>query len=102
MAAMLASEESAMTGADNDRGKQQSTKKRQNGSCGGSDGGSHDRGNGGSCDCGNGCSGDKGSRGGGNGVPTAAEAVANVVAMMAEISSWQWLQQLHLWHVGML
>jgi hypothetical protein len=90
-----------MTGADNGRGKQQSTKKRQNGGCGGGNGGSHDRGNGGSCDCGNGCSGDKGRGGGGNGVLTAAEAAANVVAMMEKISSWQWLQQLQLWHVGM-
>jgi hypothetical protein len=50
-------------GAGNSGGKQQSTKKRQNGSRGGSGGGSHDQGNGGSRNCSNGCSGDKGSSG---------------------------------------
>jgi hypothetical protein len=33
-------------------------------------------------------------------VPTVAEAVANVVVMMAETLSWQWLQQLQLRHIG--
>ncbi len=33
-------------------------------------------------------------------VSTAKEAAADVAAMVAETLSWQWPQQLQLWHVG--
>ncbi len=49
-ARLLAPTALATMGAGNSRGKHQSTKKRQNGGCGGSDGDSHDCGNGGSRD----------------------------------------------------